>query len=182
MSELRKGGGFLVEPTVRVDGHRDLDVAVPDDLADDVRRDSKSEQKRDGCVSKIVKAQRHAGLGASRAPVLAQAVGRRRRSPASTHSSSWRFRCSRSAVTTTCGSGITLRDARVFGGCRRGRPSTQARVWRTQNRPLRGRSRPRSARAAPRGASRARLPGSSTGPAMKRPQRGRLTSRLHSPC
>ena len=45
MSELRKGGGFLVEPTMRVDGHRNLDVTLPDDLADDVRWDTKSEQE-----------------------------------------------------------------------------------------------------------------------------------------
>jgi hypothetical protein len=117
MSELREGGGFLVEPTMRVDGHRDLDVAVTDDLADDVRWDTKSEQQRDGRVSKIVKAQRgHPGVDAYRAPLLAQAVGRRRLAatggehepgvrPAlarlSVRSSSWRLRCSCSADITT---------------------------------------------------------------------------------
>jgi hypothetical protein len=38
---------FLVECGVGIDGHRDFDVAVADDAADDVRRDAEVKQQRD---------------------------------------------------------------------------------------------------------------------------------------
>lgn len=56
VAQFAQGGALVIEGGVSVYGHGHLDVAVPDDAADDLRRDTEVEQERHAGVAKVVKA------------------------------------------------------------------------------------------------------------------------------